>query len=226
MAKGVIYVMETVVTGLVKIGKTETPRFKERMRHLESNGYRNVTGLKRRFAIEVEDYDEKEALLDDIFSKARVVGTELFALDIDLVIQLLSSLEGRQVFPEEESKEEAFEHATEERRVTRANSEIPDGTYYLTRKVKGFGEASGELEAVGGALTLRAGARCAPVRDGQRVPAARRDAAIEGGVLREDVECGSPSTAAAVVTGGSEDGWRVWKTADGRVLDDFRKKDR
>ncbi len=39
------------------------------MYNLERHGYNNVVGLKREFAIEVDDYDEKEKLLDDIFSK-------------------------------------------------------------------------------------------------------------------------------------------------------------
>nr|MCR5102533.1 hypothetical protein [Butyrivibrio sp.] len=62
MAKGIIYVMKTVVPGLIKIGKTGSGNFEDRMRGLEQNGYRNVTGLKRTFAIEVEEYDEKEKL--------------------------------------------------------------------------------------------------------------------------------------------------------------------
>lgn len=67
VAKGIIYAMSTVVPGLVKLGKTGSDSFQSRMYNLESNGYKNVTGLKREFAIEVEDYDEKETLLDDIF---------------------------------------------------------------------------------------------------------------------------------------------------------------
>lgn len=59
MPKGIIYVMTTVVPGLVKIGKMGSGNFEQRMYHLERNGYFNVVGLKRRFAIEVEDYDEK-----------------------------------------------------------------------------------------------------------------------------------------------------------------------
>ena len=55
--------METVVPGLIKIGKTGSENFEQRMYSLERNGYNNVVGLKRRFAIEVEDYDAKEALL-------------------------------------------------------------------------------------------------------------------------------------------------------------------
>lgn len=42
MAKGVIYVMKTVVPGLIKIGKTGTTNFENRMYYLEHNGYSNV----------------------------------------------------------------------------------------------------------------------------------------------------------------------------------------
>ena len=57
MSKGIIYVMTTAVPGLIKIGKTGTDQFKNRMYHLESNGYSNVAALKRCFAIEVDDFD-------------------------------------------------------------------------------------------------------------------------------------------------------------------------
>ena len=62
MAKGIIYVMSTIVPGLVKIGKTGTENFESRMYQLERNGYFNVVGLKRKFAIEVDEYDEKDNL--------------------------------------------------------------------------------------------------------------------------------------------------------------------
>ena len=75
MAKGIIYVMTTVVPGLIKIGKTGTDNYESRMYQLERNGYFNVVGLKRKFAIEVEDYDEKEKLLDEIFGKSNVQGS-------------------------------------------------------------------------------------------------------------------------------------------------------
>ncbi len=46
MARGILYVMTTVVDGLVKIGKTGIDNFESRMNTLENNGYRNVVGLK------------------------------------------------------------------------------------------------------------------------------------------------------------------------------------
>ena len=113
MAKGILYVMTTVVDGLVKIGKTGTTNFESRMYNLEHNGYANVTGLKRKFAIEVEDYSEKESLLDTIFEKSNVPGTELFAIDVNLVIQLLSSFDGTVVYPKAEKKEKIFGEATD-----------------------------------------------------------------------------------------------------------------
>lgn len=109
MVKGVIYVMTTAVSGLIKIGKTQTKQFPERMRYLENNGYYNVVGLKRAFAIEVDDYGSKEALLHEVFAKHRVADSELFALDIDLVEQLLLAFDGRVIFPENINKEQRFD---------------------------------------------------------------------------------------------------------------------
>ena len=63
MAKGIIYCMTTIVDGLVKIGKTKKENFKQRMYHLEHNGYAQIVGLKRRFAIEVEDIEKRFTFL-------------------------------------------------------------------------------------------------------------------------------------------------------------------
>ena len=100
--------MTTAVSGLVKIGKTGTANYQERMRFLEANGYYNVAGLKRYFAIELEDYDDKESLLHEIFGKHQVGNSELFALDQDLIRQLLLSFDGRVVYPEKVNKEKEF----------------------------------------------------------------------------------------------------------------------
>ena len=105
--KGIIYLMTTIVPGLVKIGKTQD--FKGRMQELEHNGYCNVTGLKREFAIEVDDYDEKELIIQDIFANNRVGKTELFALDTGVVIKLLMSMSKNVVYPENTTETEIME---------------------------------------------------------------------------------------------------------------------
>ena len=116
MAKGIIYIMTTAVSGLVKIGKTGTSNYAERMRFLEANGYYNVSGLKRFFAMELEDYDDKESLLHEIFSKHQVGNSELFALDQDLVRQLLLSFDGFVIYPDKVNKEKEFDVVTAARK--------------------------------------------------------------------------------------------------------------
>jgi hypothetical protein len=113
--KGIIYIMTTAVSGLIKIGQTGTANFQERMRFLEANGYYNVSGLKRFFAIELKDYNDKENLLKEIFNKHRVGDSELFALDYDLVRQLLLSFDGKVIYPRDVNKEKEFDEVSKAR---------------------------------------------------------------------------------------------------------------
>lgn len=223
MAKGIIYVMTTVVPGLIKIGKTGTENFENRMYTLERNGYFNVPGLKRKFAIEVEDFDEKEALLDEIFSKSNVPNSELYALDADLVVQLLSSFEGRQVFPKEISKEEVFIAATAEHQGKADWGLIPDGEYHLSQRVKGFGQVKAKMRIEDGTFIVLRGSTCCPAKEGW-VPEARREAPIVNNVLQDDVSTNSPSTAGWIVLGHSNNGWTTWKDKDGKSIDIYRRK--
>lgn len=113
--KGIIYIMTTAVSGLIKIGQTGTANYQERMRNLEANGYYNVSGLKRFFAIELDDYTDKEILLKEIFNKHQVGNSELFALDYDLVRQLLLSFEGKVIYPKDIDKEKEFDEVSKAR---------------------------------------------------------------------------------------------------------------
>lgn len=113
MSKGIVYIMTTAVAGLIKIGQTETKQFNERMRYLENNGYHNVSGLKRYFAIEIDDYTKKEKMIHEIFSKSQVSDSELFALSEELVKQLLLSFDGNIIYPKNIDKEKEFDEITE-----------------------------------------------------------------------------------------------------------------
>lgn len=108
--------MTTAVSGLIKIGQSGNVNYQERMRFLEANGYYNVSGLKRFFAIELEDYIEKERLLHEIFSKQQIGDSELFALDYDLVRQLLLSFEGKVIYPKDIKQETEFDEVAKARR--------------------------------------------------------------------------------------------------------------
>jgi hypothetical protein len=221
MAIGIIYIMSTVVPGLIKIGKTGIDNFERRMYNLERHGYNNVVGLKREFAIELDDYDEKEKLLDDIFSKSRVLNSELFALDLDLVIQLLSSFEGRQVYPVDRTKETTFDEATKARAVKVDWEKVPDGYYYLNETRKGFGVVTATMKVEDGMFTVLKGSICAPTKS-EWMPDARKSALIENDTLLEDVSCNSPSTAGWVVLGNANNGWTVWKNESGDSIDIYR----
>ena len=124
MATGILYIMTTAVPDLIKIGITQEKQYPERMRYLEMNGYYNVVGLKRVFAIKVSDYQEKERLLQDIFSKKNfdysghllglmtMVNTQRIFItkdsDIPIDVQIINKQSGYQVskafFPYESSE--------------------------------------------------------------------------------------------------------------------------
>lgn len=225
MSKGIIYLCTTVVPGLVKIGITSSDTFEQRMYNLEHNGYFNVTGLKRRFAIEVEKYKEKEALLDQIFERGRVPNSELFALDPELVVKLLSSFEGAQVYPKGESKKEAFEEAQKEEEKTppepTTGHVVPDGVYTLKMKTKGS-QVTAVMRVAGEEYIVLKGSVLAP--DAIKLLQKKGEGhLVDGnGVLRADISVASPSSAATCVTGRSINGWTSWKNEAGEYINVYR----
>ncbi len=225
MAKGIIYLMTTVVSGLIKIGKTGNEQFENRMRFLESNGYANITGLKREFAIEVDGYDEKEKLIHDIFSKSRIVGTELFALDIEVAKSLLSSLDGKQIYPKDKSKKEVFKESTEEIKLKTEVEFVPDGEYVLNRNIKGFGKVNGKAIVKDGVFKVLKGSFCGNTGKGY-IPSIRRNAKIKDNILQEDIVCMNPSSAGWIVIGKSNNGWVEWKDLQGNLIERYRDKEK
>lgn len=223
MAKGIIYLMTTVVSGLIKIGKTGNEQFENRMRFLESNGYANITGLKREFAIEVDEYDDKEKLINDIFSKSRISNTELFALDIETAKSLLASLDGKQIYPEDKTKKEVFEESTEEIKLKTDAGFIPDGEYFLNRNIKGFGKVNGKAIVKDGVFTLLKGSICGDTGNGY-IPSIRKNAKIYNNILQEDMICSNPSSAGWIVIGKSNNGWIEWKDIKGNSIEIYRDK--
>lgn len=219
MAKGVIYICSTVVDGLIKIGKTSD--FESRMKLLESNGYRNVTGLKREFAIEVENYDALELLIQRLFSKSRVGNTELFTMDLNDAIYLLSSMSGKQIYPENETKEEVSNEAAENVRT----AFLPDGIYTIAYKMRKDGIAPHGIMAVqDGKATLQKGAVVAPLSEkaDKNLKAKIKELRIEDNTLMEDVVDVSVSMAASIVAGFNENGWRKWTDEKGITIDSYR----
>ena len=227
MSKGIIYIMTTAVPGLIKIGKTGPANFEQRMYNLVHDGYRNVTALKRSFAIEVDDYDEKEAMLHTIFEKSRVADTELFALDVNIVTQLLSSFDGIVVFPKTETKSEVFDTAVDNAK----GKLLPNGTYTFQKKKKSDNRVVKATATIDyGRWTLLKGSILGVSEDvgvSQKAKTQRMSMPIDSnGKLLEDTELGecSPSFAGSIVMNQSNNGWTDWKDKDGHPVDIYRKK--
>ena len=218
--------MTSVIPGLIKIGKTRSDRYLKRMYDLEHDGYRNVTGLKRVFAIEVDDYDEKEELLHTIFAKSRVADTELFALDKNTAMQLLTSFDGTVVYPEAESKSQIFGEASEHSQ----SRQIPNGEYHLEKKKVLDGSMIQATAIIqDGKWTLLKGSTLG-IAEGTGVPQKAKSIRAtlpmdSKGRLFADVSLGecSPSFVGAIVTNQSTSGWIEWKTVDGKPIDIYRK---
>ena len=218
--------MTSVVPGLIKIGKTRSANFEQRMYTLEHDGYRNVTGLKRTFAIEVDDYDEKEAMLHTIFEKSRVSDTELFALDINIVTQLLASFDGTVIFPKTETKEDIFDTATDNGK----SKLIPDGIYTFEKKKKSDNRTvKAKARITNGRWTLLQGSIIGVAEDkggSQKAKALRASFPTDGnGKLLEDIELGecSPSFVGNIVMNQATNGWMDWKNENGQPVDIYRQ---
>jgi len=142
---------------------------------------------------------------------------------MERAVSLLSSLEGKQIYPTTLTKKEVFEVATEELKSREGLELLPDGEYRLNRKIKGFGEVNGRATVKRGVFTLLKGSLCADVTT-DVVPAIYDKAIIEDNILQVDLICSSPSAAGFVVIGKANNGWVEWKDANGNKIDIYRKK--
>ncbi len=120
MSKGYVYIMTIAVDGIIKIGRSKdwTARCQK---DLESNGYKNMNGLKTYFVAEVDDQEEIESIMHDIFTECRVADTEMFAVDKDRAKRVLSKM-GIQIYPK-----------IEENKETKEPKEIKDNDYMISK---------------------------------------------------------------------------------------------
>lgn len=228
MSRGILYCTTTIVPGLVKIGISKSKKnFMDRMWNLEHDGYRNITGIKRAYAIIVDDYDAIEKKIQEKYKKERVGTTELFALDINEAKSILSALPGEQIYPEPkaETKEEINVEANDNKGILN----VPDGIYYLNSK-----GLKASLKISGDEIIIQKGSNIAtkptpkflsqvnqkPVREWNNLVDSN---IVENGKLTEDYKCSSVSCASSIVTASSSDGWEDWKTKEGKMIKDFNK---
>lgn len=189
------------------------------------HGYANVAGLKSEFAIELDNYDEKEKLLHEIFSKSRAPNTELFVLDADLVTQLLSSFEGRKIYPEIETKKEVYSKSKNELKSKQDVNLIPDGTYTLNRVIIIYEKVSDIVGVEDGVLTVKSCAECATLVI-DNPPKDVLSANVFNDELQEDQIFTSPSSVAFLVVGNNVNGWMYWMNKDGDPIDIYRRNNK
>lgn len=226
MARGIVYVTTSEIDGLVKIGKTKN--LEKRMKELSGQGYiRQKCDMV--YAIEVDDFDEKEKLLHTIFGKVRAAKTEFFAVDINVVVQTLAAFEGKQVFPKEteSSKKETFQQAAD----AVNSSLLPDGTYSLEVKSQGVNhKCKGILSVAQGVMMLKKNSVLSISFTEKGITKGwinlRKTIDVdENHVLQEDVPCKSVSQAAYLVIGTSKNGWEAWVDKDGESIQKYKPAD-
>lgn len=223
MAKGVIYVEETLVKNLVKIGKMESTAARMIIRAIKD---KRPDMPAWRFAIEVDDYEEKEELLHNIFAAGNVHGTDLYALETSYAVQLLAAFEGEQLYMKGHRDEKRYSEEYHDYKVTSGSKTgnkfmIPDGEYYLECEDDEHGTVRANMTVLGNDFIIRKGSSLLPwkkYRDTE--PLRRRAVNVEGKHTLEDAVCRSHNEAASWVMGYCCSGRTLWKNQDGVSIED------
>lgn len=220
---GIIYIMTTSVTGLIKIGKTDN--FKSRMAVLEQNGYWNVSGLKRFFAVKVNNFDRKEKLIHTMFSKSQVSDSELFALDKFIAQELLESFGGEQIYPEVEIKTSK----TSKKKPVVNKLDNKNIICHMGRKLKAWDNKipNARLEIRNGKYVLLEGSELCPLESSsasQKTKKRREMAKVKNNILLTEETFETPSAASDFVCFCSDNGWTSWKLESEEPLQSIRDK--
>lgn len=109
---------------------------------------------------------------------------------------------------------------------------VPDGRYFMDRKLKKEGNSiiKATMRVEDGTFIVEAGSMIAR-HDGIGMPKNvvefRNDNAfVKNGILMKEVKFDSPSGAGCLVIGASCDGWTEWKTESGQSIDVYRIKEK
>ena len=175
----------------------------------EVGWYDNTTKATTAGTANVEDQENCDDYLDEMYSMLNILGLDLIT----------------------NSEEDIAEQETE-KEISRSESKklVPNGIYTLDRKIKRFNNEvfHGVMEVKDGKFIAKAGSNVTPdlVDRAATVPdlvKKRNEAKIENGILMEDVVFNSPSLCGTFIIGGFCNGWTNWNTSDGKPIDIYRK---
>ena len=104
---------------------------------------------------------------------------------------------------------------------------IPNGIYYLDRKIKREHNKSykAQMKVLDGLFIVLAGSKICPSEGAgltNSVINKRNEANIVDGILKEDIVCQTPSNAGGFVIGAACNGWQYWTDKNGKPLSSFR----
>ncbi|GHF92501.1 hypothetical protein GCM10017783_00320 [Deinococcus piscis] len=141
--------------------------------------------------------------------------------------------------------EKAAEAAVKMGRITEAERDVLLGKTHQASPIHNVlsiklyysaygGKAEARFDPSSGHLTVLAGSQAVlQVKDYAEGIRREREQLLESGILAQegkflvfqrDYECKTPSRAAGIVSGGSKNGWDVWKDAEGRPAQHYRPK--
>ena len=146
---------------------------------------------------------------------------ESFSKIFSLLIQLLSSFEGKIVYPPQENKSSIFEKATE----AIESLLIPNGIYTLSVKPRGVNvQVQATMSVKDGKMIVHKDSTLGDLKNISVASwkALRESLKTVNHKTIEDFEVTSPSMAAAIVLGYNSNGWTVWKNANGETIDIYR----
>lgn len=157
------------------------------------------------YHVEVDNLERKQALLAGLLEPYHIKETSYYICNERLVVELLKS----------------WNQNTESSVKQETKAVIPDGTYYLNRKVKSFGEISGVMEIKDGKYIVKKGSTCAPFSSKYKndtIVKLRAKYVDTYNKIKVDIECPSVSGAAVLLIGNSANGNAEWKDANGKTI--------
>ena len=171
----------------------------------EVKTYVNTTKATSSGTANEDDEEECDDYLDQAYKMLNILGLDLIT-----------------------NSEDALAEADVEDDATAVENRkrIPNGTYYLSRKIKRLDniELKGTMVVEDGKFTLKAGSDISPDIVGNEIAIrkARNRASIEDNKLKEDLLCNSPSLCGEVIIGSACNGWTNWKNSEGQAIDIYR----
>ena len=171
--------------------------------------YENTTEMTATGTANKSDEEDCDDYLEEAYDMLFILGLDLYTASTQ-----------EESVPIEVPNEEAD---------SAEGSDVPDGVYYMKRKIKRLSRVVQAKAMVrNGKFIVQAGSDIAEGEATSITPSLREIRQspdyVRDGKLLQDVRFTSPSMAAAFVYGGTTNGWHDWQTEDGVRIDAYRQK--